>query len=56
MQAIFAKGLNVKETVKTLDEYNWNAADLQWVINNKKGEIQAWAKKEIKTVKEDPPN
>lgn len=60
MKGIFDLGFTVAETIKELDEFSYEAADLQWVIANKKGKIKKWAKAEIKkwaeTPPEEPPN
>jgi len=46
MKEIFDRGLNVADTIEELDEWSWEATDLQWVIANKKGKLRTWAKKE----------
>jgi hypothetical protein len=56
MREIFDRGLNVADTIEELDKLSWSAADLAWVIANKKGNVKKWAEKEIKTAKDAPPN
>ena len=53
------RDLNVAEMIEELDTYDFQPVELQWIIDNKKGKVQAWAKKEIKnyrTAIEDAPD
>ena len=50
------KAFNVAELIKELDNYEFSKVELQWIIDNKKGKVSAWAKKEIKTALEDAPD
>ena len=55
MKEIFDRGLKVADTIDALDEYEWSAADLQWIASNKKGKLKRWAEQAIRAMG-DPSN
>lgn len=56
IRGLFDRDLNVAEIIEELDTFDCNPVELQWIADNKRGKVRDWAKREIKTAKEDPPS